>query len=91
MLTTTKHAARPAKAAILPRPARALSADLEFVAANERLEGLPGKVTEAVATHQPNLEAIAKSARRFSAQVPKEANRRQPAVFREHGTKVRAS
>jgi len=91
MLTTTEHGARPGTGAILPRPARALSADLEFVAANERLEGLPGKVTEAVAAHQPNLEGIAESAKRFGAQVPKEANRRQPAVFREHGAEVRAS
>ncbi|MBE7503071.1 MAG: hypothetical protein HS113_22865 [Verrucomicrobiales bacterium] len=89
MLTTTKHAARPATAATLPRPARALQADLDFVAANERLEGLPGNVAEEVASHQPNVEAIASSARHFGAHVPREANRSQPAVFREHRPKHR--
>ncbi|MCZ7636924.1 MAG: hypothetical protein M5U12_13275 [Verrucomicrobia bacterium] len=89
MLTTTKHAARPATAATLPRPARALQADLDFVAANERLEGLPGNVAEEVASHQPNVETIASSARHFGAQVPREANRSQPAVFREHHPKHR--
>ena len=55
--------------------------DLEFVSANQQLEGLPGKITEAVAAHEPNLDEIVESAKRFGAQVPTEANHKRPAVF----------
>ena len=81
MLTTTKHAARPGKTASPCKPDRNLAKDLEFVSANQQLEGLPGKITEAVAAHEPNMDEIIESAKRFGAQIPTEANHKRPAIF----------
>ena len=68
MLTTTKLPTKPVAPA--SQPAKASSADLEFLSANQQLEGFPGKITEAVAAHEPDLKKIAASARRFGAQIP---------------------
>jgi hypothetical protein len=79
MLTTSKNPTkRPAEASV---PAQASTADLEFLSANQQLEGFPGKITETVSVHQPDMRQIAESARRFGAQVPTEVNRQQPPVL----------
>ncbi len=81
MLTTPKHAAKPAPAATPPAPAPDLAGELAFISANQQLEGFEGKITEAVARHQPNMEEIAEEARRFGAQVPTEENRKRSPLF----------
>jgi hypothetical protein len=82
MLTTTKHAAKRELTATPPPRVRVSRQDLEFVSANQQLEGFPGQVTETVAVHEPALRDIAESARRFGAQVPTVTNRQQPPIFR---------
>ena len=48
---------------------------------NQQLEGFPGKISEAVVAHEPDLEAIALDAKRFGAQLPAEENLSQPPLF----------
>ena len=79
MLTTAKIPTK--QAAPASHPGKASLADLEFLSANQQLEGFPGKITEEVAAHQPDLETIAESARRFGAQIPSKQNRKQRPVF----------
>lgn len=79
MLTTTKSPTK--RAAEASVPAQASTADLQFLSANQQLEGFPGKITEAVTAHQPDLKQIAESARSFGAQIPTEKNRRQPPIL----------
>lgn len=79
MLTTTKS---PTKAvAEASQPQASSTSDLQFLSANQQLEGFPGKVTEDVLAHQPDMKQIAESARSFKAQVPLEKNRQQPPVL----------
>ena len=75
MLTTTKIPTK--RAAPASQPGQASLADLQFLSANQQMEGFPGKITEAVAAHEPDMEKIAASARRFGAQIPTEENRKQ--------------
>jgi len=82
MLTTTKHASKRELTATPPPRVRVSRQDLEFVAANQQLEGFPGQVTETVAVHEPALREIVESANRFGAQMPTMANRQQPPLFR---------
>lgn len=73
MLTTTKSPTKPVAEA--SQPAQSSTSDLQFLSANQQLEGFPGKITEAVASHQPNMKQIADSARQFGAQVPGQKKR----------------
>lgn len=79
MLTTTKTPTK--RAAEASVPAQASTTDLQFLSANQQLEGFPGKITETVAAHQPDMKQIAESARSFGAQVPTEKNRQQSPVL----------
>ena len=82
VLTTTKHAAkRELSATPAPRVGVART-DLEFVSANQQLEGFPGHVSAPVAAHGPDLQQIEGTARRFGAQVPTAGNRKQTPLFR---------
>ncbi len=81
VLTTAKHAAKRTTPASPLKPAADLATDLEFAAANQQLEGFPGKITETVASHTPNLAEIAEAAKRFGAQVPKDESLDHPPVF----------
>ena len=84
MLTTTKNAADRGSTASPQAPqtnSQKIAADLEFVAANQELEGFSGTISEAVANHEPNLAEIAEAARRFGAQVPTLANATRPPLF----------
>jgi hypothetical protein len=82
MLTTTKHAAKRELTATPPPRVRVSRQDLEFVSANQQLEGFPGQITEAVAGHEPDMREIVESARRMGAQVPTLANCQRPPIFR---------
>lgn len=79
MLTTTKTPTKPVAEASQPQPSSI--ADLQFLSHNQQLEGFPGKITEDVAAHQPDMKQIAESAKKFGAQVPTEKNRQQPPVL----------
>ena len=79
MLTTTNTPTK--RDAPATPPARASAADLEFLSANQQLEGFPGTITEAVAAHEPDMQAIAESAKSFGAQIPSEENRQRLPVF----------
>jgi hypothetical protein len=46
------------------------------------MEGFPGRITEAVAAHQPNLRQITEDAKRFGAHIPTEENLKQPPIFK---------
>ena len=65
MLSTKESSAK-----VQLEPAAAHDADLKFISENQRLEGFPGEISEAVRQHRPNLEEIQAVARRFGAQVP---------------------
>jgi hypothetical protein len=58
-----------------------MAKDLEFAAANQQMEGFSGKITEAVAAHEPNMQEITEAAKCFGAQLPTEENLKQPPVF----------
>jgi hypothetical protein len=81
MLTTTKTPIERDASATPSR--RASDADLEFLAENQQLEGFPGKITEAVATHEPDMQEIAESTQRFGGQIPTEENRLRPPIFQK--------
>jgi len=82
MLTVMKNAAKRGASATPPQTAKLSAKDLEFISANQRLEGFEGKITEAVVEHVPNIEEITESARRFGAQVPDEKHRNQQPIFK---------
>jgi hypothetical protein len=63
-----------AEAASLRRRTVTSEQVLKFVSENQRLEGFSGQITEETATHQPDMEEIAQSAKRFNAQVPSPEN-----------------
>ena len=54
---------------------RASEEDLQFVSENQKMAGFSGRITRAIAKHQPDMQEIASSARRFNAQVPGEVKR----------------
>ena len=81
MLTTQKNAAKHRTPASPLKPVARLSKDLEFAAANQQMEGFPGRITKVVAAHEPNLRGIAEDAKRFGAQVPTDENLNQPPLF----------
>ena len=81
MLSSDKNAVKRAAPASAPTSAEKKQADLEFASANQQLEGFPGKISEAVVAHEPDLEAIARDAKRFGAQLPAEENLSQPPLF----------
>lgn len=70
MLTTTKHAAKPELTATPAARITPPTADLAFLSASQQLEGFPGRVSAAVAAHQPDPQQIVAAAQRFGAQVP---------------------
>jgi hypothetical protein len=82
LTTTTKYAAKRDSTATPLPPVKASAEDLEFLSANQQLEGFPGKITEAIAAHQPDMKEMVASAKRFGAQVPTEGNRKRHPVFR---------
>ena len=88
MLTTMKHATNRGATATPQQPAGASLKDLEFVSANQRLEGFAGEITEAVAAHGSNVEEIVETAKKFGAQVPSEKHRRQQPIFKVRGDRV---
>lgn len=65
MLSTKESSAK-----VQCQPAAAQDADLKFISENQRLEGFPGEINDAVRQHRPNLEELQAVARRFGAQVP---------------------
>lgn len=65
MLSTKESSAK-----VQRQPAAVQEADLKFISENQRLEGFPGEITEAVRQHRPNLQELQAVARRFGAQVP---------------------
>ncbi len=79
MLTATKNPTK--QTAPASQPVTVSAADLEFLSANQQLEGFPGKITPEIAAHRPNMDKIAASARRFGAQVPTKENRQKPPLF----------
>ena len=67
MLSTKESSA---KVQTQTQPATSWDEVLKFASENQRLEGFPGEISEAVRQHRPNLEEIQAVARRFGAQVP---------------------
>jgi len=82
MLTTTDHAAKRDQTVTLPLAPKPTAEDLAFVSANQQLAGFPGKITEEIAAHRPNMEEIIESAKRFGAQIPTEENRQRKPLFK---------
>lgn len=80
MLTTQKSLTKPGNSAT--QVAASLKRDLEFVSANQQLEGFSGESTEAIINHQPDMKAIAESAKKFGAQMPNPANLSSPPLVR---------
>ncbi len=80
MLTSQKSLTKSASSAT--QVAAALKRDLEFVAANQQIEGFSGEITEAIVNHQPDLAAISEAAQKFRAQVPNQANLSKPPLVR---------
>ena len=81
MLTTTNIASKPGKTASPLKPVKTLPKDFAFASANQQMEGFSGKITEAVAAHESNMQEITEAAKRFGAQLPTEENLKQPPVF----------
>jgi hypothetical protein len=81
MLTPTKDAANRSPSATPLTPARKNAADLEFVAANQELEGFSGTISQTVANHEPNMAEIAEAARRSGAQIPTPENKGRAPLF----------
>ena len=79
MLTTQKTLTKPGASAT--QVAAAIKRDLEFVSANQQLEGFSGEITEAIANHQPDMAAIAEAAEKFGAQIPNPASLSKPPVI----------
>jgi hypothetical protein len=65
MLSTKENSAE-----VPTQPATSWDEVLKFASENQRLEGFPGEITDAVRQHRPNLEELQAVARRFGAQVP---------------------
>jgi polysaccharide deacetylase 2 family uncharacterized protein YibQ len=82
VMLTTKNAPKPPAPARPFKPADQLAKDLQFASANQQMEGFPGRITEAVAAHQPNLRQITEDAKRFGAHIPTEENLKQPPIFK---------
>ena len=57
------------------RKRKLTAADLQFISENMRLSGFSGRITEEIAMHEPDMDAIAESAARFGAQIPSPQNR----------------
>ncbi|MEQ1842505.1 MAG: hypothetical protein ABL994_19060 [Verrucomicrobiales bacterium] len=74
----TSHNSLTKSASSATQVAADLKRDLEFVSANQQIEGFSGEITEAIVSHQPDMKAIAESAKKFGAQVPNAANLSQP-------------
>jgi hypothetical protein len=81
MLTAPKNASNREGSATPLTTVADLRADLEFVAANQQLEGFSGTITDAVANYEPDLAEIAESARSFGAQVPSQSGQLSPPLF----------
>ena len=65
MLSTKESGAK-----VQAKPAPSWDEVLKFASENQRLEGFPGEISEAVRQHRPNLEELQAVARRFGAQIP---------------------
>ena len=65
MLSTKESGAK-----VQTQPAASWDEVLKFASENQRLEGFPGEISEAVRQHRPNLEELQAVARRFGAQIP---------------------
>lgn len=64
------------------RRARVSAEDLKFISENQRLSGFLGKITPAMRAYKPDRRAIAKSAKRFGAQVPSSKKPAKPRITR---------
>lgn len=71
MLTSQKSLTKSGSSAT--QVAEALKRDMDFVSANQQLEGFSGEITEVIANHQPDLATISEVARKFGGQVPNSA------------------
>jgi hypothetical protein len=67
-----KFVASPAKP---HRRVRLSDEDLKFISENQKLAGFSGRITNATATHEVDMDEIAESAKRFGAQIPSPQNR----------------
>ena len=81
MLTPTKDVANQGATATPRPPAQKLAADLEFVAANQQLEGFSGAISAEAANHEPNMADIVAAARRSGAQIPTEENKARAPIL----------
>ena len=52
------------------------------MSANQQLEGFSGNITEKIAAHQPDLNEIAASVKRFRAQISSGENRKQNSLIK---------
>jgi hypothetical protein len=57
------------------RRARLSKDVLKFVSENQRLSGFSGRITKKIAMHEPDMNKIVASAKRFNAQIPSPQNR----------------
>jgi hypothetical protein len=67
------------------RRAQLTKADLQFVAENQRLSGFSGEISEATAAYRPDMDEIAKSAKRYGAQIPSPTNRAPSPTIQKFG------
>ncbi len=68
MLTTKESGAK------LPKGQKtSLDADLKFISENQRLEGFPGEISDAVRQHRPDMDELVAVSKKFGAQIPKVA------------------
>ena len=78
MLTPTKDVANQGATATTRPPAQKLAADLEFLAANQQLEGFSGVISAEAANHEPNMADIVAAARRSNPYRGKQGSRSDP-------------
>ena len=72
MLTKQQGATIPPSIANRVDPARL--AELELISASQQIEGFSGIITEEVAFHQVDMQAISQGAQKAGAQVPAALN-----------------
>lgn len=78
----TSHNSLTKSASSATQVAADLKRDLEFVSANQQIEGFSGEITEAIVNHQPDLSDISEAARKFGGQIPNVANLSKPPLVR---------
>jgi len=81
-MLTTKDAPKQAPTASPPAPRRNLSADLQFISDNQKLEGFSGRISAEVAAYRPDLKEIAASVEQFREQLSNEENAKRKPLFK---------